>query len=134
MKTAIVITAVLAGVVSMNQSAVAQPPGGGGPGGFAPPVFADIDKDDDGKIMPEELATYFQSRAAGAPGGAGPGGGAGGPPGGGAGGPGGAFDPTAIFGRWDANSDGEVTEAEYDARPRGGQGGGAPGAGGPPRQ
>ena len=58
-------------------------------------------------------------------GGAAPGGAA---PGGGAAGGGRGFDPAATFARWDANSDGEVTEAEFDARPRGG----GPGAGGAP--
>jgi hypothetical protein len=89
-----------------------------------------------------EVAAVFAARgggAGGAPGGAAPGGAAppaagGAAPGGGvpAGGRGG-FDPATIFASWDANADGEVTEAEFDARPRrgGAPPGGAPG-GAPP--
>ena len=58
---------------------LAQPPGGGG--GFAPPSFADIDKDKDGKVVKEELSGFFASRLppGGGPGGGRPGGGGGGP-------------------------------------------------------
>jgi len=67
---------------------LAQPPGGD-VRGFAPPSFADIDKDKDGKVVKEELSGFFASRLppGGGPGGGGPGGGggAGGGPGAGGG-------------------------------------------------
>lgn len=86
-----------------------------------------------------EVTAAFAARgggAGGAPGGAAPpAGGAAPPAGGAAAAPGGGrgFDPATIFAGWDANADGEVTEAEYDARPRrgGAPPGGAPG-GAPP--
>ena len=158
------------------QLANAQPPGGGGGGGGRGMgmnmTFDALNTDktpgtaNDGEqvITVAELGAYFEQmmagRGGGAPGGGAPGGGApraggpgGGAPGGGApGGRGGGFDPATMFGTWDTNSDGEITSAEFDARPqgggqgrggpggaqgRGGPGGGAPGgprAGGPPAQ
>ena len=69
--------------------------------------------------------------AAPAPGGAAPAPGGAAAAGGGQGGGRGAFDPVATYTSWDTNADGEVTQAEFDARPRrGGGGGGAAGAGG----
>ena len=62
------------------------------------PVFADIDKNKDGKITKEELAAYFAARPA-APGRPAP-------------------DADAMLGRWDTNKDGAVSQAEFDARPR----------------
>ena len=82
-----------------------------------PPSFEQIDKDKNGSLSKEEVAAFIAERRAAAPrGGQGPPGG-GGPP-----------DASQIFGRWDANGDGKVTKAEFDARPR------PPGAGagGPP--
>lgn len=123
------------------QLAQAQPPGGGGAGGRGGGfTFAALNTD----MTPgtknagvqvltvAEVTAAFAARGAGAggaPGGAPPAGGGAAAPGGGRGG----FDPATIFAGWDANSDGEVTEAEYDARPRRGgpPPGGAPG-GAPP--
>jgi hypothetical protein len=116
-------------------------------------------------ITPDELSAFFANimggRGGGAPGGGAPGGGGpraggaapqGAAPGGragpgGPGGGGGGFDPSAMFGQWDADGDGYITQAEFDARPQGGRGGagrggpggpggpgGAPGRGGPPAQ
>jgi len=96
-------------------------------------------------ITSDELSAFFANmmggRGGGAPGGgppaggggpraggAAPGGGAG--PGGGGGGRGG-FDPATMFGQWDADGDGYITQAEFDARPQGGRGGGGAGRGGP---
>lgn len=105
----------------------AQPPGGGG--GFTPPTFdsinqADEDGNKDDHLTVEEVAAWFEERFAGF------GGGGGGGPG--AGGPGGGFSVETIFARWDTDpegGDGKVTEAEFDARQRGG--GGFGGGGGP---
>ncbi len=95
--------------------ACAQPP--------APPSFDAMDKNKDGVLTKDEVVAFFEARRA-----AGGGAGAGGPPGGGGSPP----DPAQIFARWDANGDGKVTKAEFDARPRpAGAGGGGQG---PPRQ
>ncbi len=123
LKKAVVLTALIS-VLGAGHFAMAQPPGGGGPGGgFTPPTFADYDKDKNGKITKEEIAAYNAARAAAAPGGGG-----GRPP----------QNPDEVLGRWDTNKDGTVSQAEFDARPRGqggpgGGGGGGGGAGGPPR-
>lgn len=139
------------------QLAYAQPPGGGGGrGGFGGMDFDALNTDDtpgtanEGEqvLTVDEVGAFFEQMMAGR-GGGGPGGGAqqgqaagGGAPGGGAAGGrgrgGGGFDPTTIFANWDTNEDGEVTQAEFDARPQGGRGrgGGGPGggrAGGPPQ-
>jgi len=100
-------------------------------------------KNKDAQVLTEqEVAAFFAGRAGGPPrgGGAGgdaPGGGGGAAPGGGGGGRGGrGFDPATIFSNWDANGDGEVTQAEFDARPQRGRGPGGPGGpgGGAPAQ
>jgi translation initiation factor IF-2 len=88
-----------------------------------------------------EVTALFAGRGGGAPGGGGaapggapPAGGAapgGAPPAGGGGG-GAGFDPATIFAGWDTNMDGEVTSAEFDARPRRGGGGGRGAPGGAP--
>jgi len=122
------------------QLASAQPPGGGG--GFTPPTFDAINMADDaGKkddhLTLDEVRAYFETAFAGRggpPGGrGGPGGGGGGPggggPGGGAGGPGGGDFVANMFGQWDADHDGMVTQKEFDERPQG-----RGGRGGPPPQ
>ena len=53
LKKAITVTALVA-ALGAGHSVMAQPPGGGG-GGFAPPSFADYDKDKNGKITKEEM-------------------------------------------------------------------------------
>lgn len=87
-----------------------------------PPSFDAIDKNKDGVLAKEEVVAFFEARRA-----------AGGGGGGGAGAGGAPPDPAQIFARWDANGDGKVTKAEFDARPRpGGAGGGGqppPGSG-----
>lgn len=135
--------------------AQAQAPGGaGGAGGFTPPTFDtyNTDKTPGTKNAGQQVITQAEYTAAitaliaargggagGAPaaGGAAPAGGGAAPAGGGAAGArgAGAFDPAATYATWDTNADGEVTQAEFDARPRrggggGARGGGAPGAGG----
>jgi hypothetical protein len=107
-------------LVGAWQFASAQPPGGGG--GFTPPTFDAINMaDDQGKkddhLTVDEVRAYFEKAFAGR----------GGPPGGGGGGGGGDFAAN-IFGNWDANHDGMVTQKEFDERPQG------RGRGGPPPQ
>jgi hypothetical protein len=114
LKKAITVTALVA-ALGAGHSVMAQPPGGGG--GFTPPTFADYDKDKNGKITKEEIAAYNAARAAAAPAGA-----PARPP----------QDADAILARWDTNKDGVVSQEEFDARPRGGPGGGPGGPGGPP--
>jgi hypothetical protein len=83
----------------------AQPPGGGGP-----PTFAGLDTNKNGSLTKEEVGAFFAGR----------------------GGPQGVPNVDDIFGRWDANKDGSVSQQEFDSRPRqGGPGGGPPG-GAPP--
>lgn len=106
------------------QLATAQPPAGGPPGGMQPPEFKDFDGNADGKIVQEEFSAYMERMMANMP--QGQGNGNAGAPGGG---PGGGMGMQAMFGRWDTNSDGEVNQAEFDARPRMGPGMGGPGAG-----
>jgi hypothetical protein len=86
-------------------------------GGFTAPTFDGLDTDKSGGLSKDEVAAFFKNIPAG---------------------PNGPIDANAAFGRWDANSDGTVSKAEFDARPRpGGPGGGPPGGappgGGPPR-
>lgn len=78
-----------------------------------PLSFEAIDKNKDGVLIKDEVVAFFEARRA-----AGGGAGGGGPP-----------DPAQVFARWDANGDGKVTKAEFDARPRPG---GAGGSGQPP--
>jgi hypothetical protein len=128
------------------QLAQAQPPGGGG-GGFTPPTFDSLNTDmtpgtaNAGVqvLTAAEVTAYyttlFAGRAGGAPGGGAPPAGGGAPPAGGGAPPaggGGGFDPATIFGTWDTNMDGEVTAAEFEARPRRGGGGGRGAPGGAP--
>jgi hypothetical protein len=84
---------------------------------FQAPTFAGIDTDKNNSLSKEEVATWVKT----IPGG----------------GPNGAPNADDVFGRWDANKDGSVSQAEFDARPRpAGPGGAPPGAGGgapPPR-
>lgn len=135
------------------QLALAQPPGGGGGGGRGGfgMTFDGLNTDkapgtkNEGQqvLTAAEVGAFFEQMAAGragggapAAGGAAPAAGGGAPPAGGGGGGGrGGFDPTTIFAGWDANSDGEVTQAEFDARPQRGRGaGGPPGGGAAPAQ
>jgi hypothetical protein len=78
------------------------------PGGFTPPTFDGLDTDKNGSLSQEEVAKFVATIPAGGPNG---------PP-----------NAAEVFGRWDANKDGSVSKAEFDARPRP-QG---PGGGGPP--
>ena len=71
----------------------------------APPTFDGLDKDKSGGLSKDEVAAFFKDRPAG---------------------PNGPVDAAAVFGRWDANTDGTVSKQEFDARPR------PPGGGGPP--
>ncbi len=77
-----------------------------------PPSFEQIDADKSGSLSKDEVVKFFEQRRAAA--------------GGGGGGGGGGFDPAQVFERWDANHDGSVSKAEFDARPRRGGGGGPP--------
>jgi hypothetical protein len=81
--------------------------------GFTPPTFDAIDKDKNGKLSKEEVATWAKSL----------------PPG-----PNGPRNADEVFARWDANKDGSISKEEFDNRPRGGQGRGPGGGagGGPP--
>jgi len=95
-------------LVLMAGAAGAQAPGGGG---FTPPTFDGIDKDKNGSLSQAEVAAWVATIPAG---------------------PNGAQNPADVMGRWDANKDGSVSKAEFDARPRpaGGGGGGGPPPGG----
>jgi len=119
------------------QIAQAQPPGGGG--GFAQMSFDAINQaDDEGNkddhLTLEEVTVWLEERLAGFGGR----GGGGGPD---AGGRGGGMNAEAMFARWDTDpegGDGKITEAEFDARQRGGGRGGfggdrGGGGGGPPQ-
>ena len=85
-------------------SALAQAPGGGA---FTPPTFDGLDTDKNGSLSQDEVSKWVTTTGRGNAG--------------------------EVFGRWDANKDGSVSKAEFDARPRpqGPGGGGPPGAGGP---
>jgi hypothetical protein len=73
-----------------------------------PPSFAGIDTDKNNSLSKAEVAAWLKGRPAG---------------------PNGAPNADDVFARWDANKDGSVSQAEFDARPRpAGPGGG----GGPP--
>ena len=97
-------TLIACAFASMAASAFAQAPGGGG---FTPPTFEGLDADKNGSLSQDEIAKFFAGRPAG---------------------PNGAPNAADILGRWDANKDGSVSKAEFDARPR--QGGGGPPPGG----
>lgn len=92
------------GLVLVAGAAGAQAPGGG----FTPPTFDGIDKDKNGSLSQAEVAAWVATIPAG---------------------PNGAQNPADVMGRWDANKDGSVSKAEFDARPRP-QGGGGPPPGG----
>lgn len=96
------------GLVLVAGAAGAQAPGGGGGGGL---TFEGLDADKNGSLSQDEVAKFFAGRPAG---------------------PNGPPNPAEVFGRWDANKDGSVSKAEFDARPRppGGGGGGGPPPGG----
>ena len=99
-------------LIAAAGAAGAQAPGGGG--GFTPPTFDGIDTDKNGSLSQAEVGVWVATIPAG---------------------PNGAQNAADVFGRWDANKDGSVTRAEFDARPRpAGPGGGPPpgGAGGAP--
>jgi len=106
--------------------AQAQPPGGGGRGGFANMTFdainqADEDGNKDDHLTLEEVRAYFAEMMAGR---------GGGPAGGG-----GQDMAAMIFANWDTvpeGGDGMITEEEFNNRPQGRRGGG--GFGGPPPQ
>ena len=104
-------TIAILGLVLVAGAAGAQAPGGGG--GFTPPTFDGLDKDKNGSLSQAEVGEFVKTIPAN--------GGANGPP-----------DAATIFGRWDANKDGSVSKAEFDARPRPQGGGGGGGGGGPP--
>jgi hypothetical protein len=95
------------GLLLVAGAAGAQAPGGGG--GFTPPTFDGIDKDKNGSLSQAEVGEWVKTIPAG--------------------GPNGAPNAADVFGRWDANKDGSVSKAEFDARPRP-QGGGGPPPGG----
>ncbi len=116
-------------VLLAAQLATAQPPAGGPPGGMQPPAFKDLDTNADGKIVQDEFNTVMQAMMANMP--QGQGGGNANAAGGAPGGMG--MGMQQMFGRWDTNSDGGVTQEEFDARPRG-MGMGGPGGPGGPRQ
>ncbi len=102
-------TITILGLALVAGAAGAQAPGGGG--GFTPPTFDGIDKDKNGSLSQAEVAAWVATIPAG---------------------PNGAQNPADVMGRWDANKDGSVSKAEFDARPRpqGGGGGGGPPPGG----
>ena len=102
-------TITMVGLVLVAGAAGAQAPGGGG-GGFTPPTFDGLDKDKNGSLSQAEVGEWVKTIPAGGPNG---------PP-----------NAADVFGRWDANKDGSVSKAEFDARPR--QGGGGGGGGPPP--
>jgi hypothetical protein len=87
------------GLLLVTGAAVAQ-------GGFTPPTFDGLDKDKNGSLSQEEVAAFVATIPAGGPNG---------PP-----------NAATVFGNWDANKDGSVSKAEFDARPRPGGGGGPP--------
>src|SRR5262245_2335955 len=97
-------TIAILGLVLVAGAAGAQAPGGGG--GFTPPTFDGIDKDKNGSLSQAEVAAWVATIPAGGPNG---------PP-----------NAATVFGNWDANKDGSVSKAEFDARPRPGGGGGPP--------
>jgi hypothetical protein len=88
-------------VVSVAGWALAQ-----APGGFTPPTFAGLDTDKNGSLSKAEVQAFVATIPAG---------------------PNGAPNVDTVFGNWDANKDGSVSQAEFDARPRpAGPGGGPP--------
>ncbi len=66
-------------------------------GGFTPPTFDRVDTDKSGELSKEEVVAFFKNV----------------PPG-----PFGPFPAEDTFDLWDANGDGTVSKAEFDARPR----------------
>jgi hypothetical protein len=99
-------TITILGLLLVAGAAGAQAPGGG----FTPPTFAGIDTDKNGSLSKAEVGVWVATIPAGGPNG---------PP-----------NVDTVFGNWDANKDGSVSQAEFDARPRPGGGGGPP-PGGP---
>ena len=91
-KTAIGLTLMAAGTL-----ALAQPPGGG----FTPPTFDGIDTDKNGSLSQAEVGVWVATIPAGAAEWA-------------------AERRRRVFGNWDANKDGSVSRAEFDARPAAG--------------
>ena len=100
-------TITILGLLLVAGAAGAQAPGGGG---FTPPTFDGIDKDKNGSLSQAEVGEWVKTIPAGGPNG---------PP-----------NAATVFGNWDANKDGSVSKAEFDARPRPGGGGGGPPPGG----
>ena len=94
-------TITILGLALVTGAAVAQ-----APGGFTPPTFDGLDTDKNGSLSQEEVAKFVATIPAGGPNG---------PP-----------NAATVFGNWDANKDGSVSKAEFDARPRPGGGGGPP--------
>ena len=94
-------TITILGLALVAGAAVAQ-----APGGFTPPTFDGLDTDKNGSLSQEEVAKFVATIPAGGPNG---------PP-----------NAATVFGNWDANKDGSVSKAEFDARPRPGGGGGPP--------
>jgi hypothetical protein len=101
-------TITILGLALVAGAAGAQAPGGGG---FTPPTFAGIDTDKNGSLSKAEVGAWVATIPAGGP----------------------NWPPNVdtVFGNWDANKDGSVSQAEFDARPRpAGPGGGPPPGGG----
>ena len=96
------------GSLLLAGAAIAQPPGGG----FTPPTFDGLDTDKNGSLSQAEVGVFVATIPAGGPNG---------PP-----------NAATVFGNWDANKDGSVSRAEFDARPRPAGPGGGPPPGGPP--
>jgi hypothetical protein len=71
---------------------------------FQPPTFDQLDKDKNGSLSKEEVTDFFSQFA-------GRGNGNGNAQGRGP-------NVDQLFGRWDANGDGNVSKEEYDNRPR----------------
>jgi hypothetical protein len=75
---------------------------------FQAPTFDQLDKDKNGSLSKQEVTEFFAQFAGRGNGNA----------------QGGGPNVDQIFGRWDANSDGNVSKEEFDQRPRRQRGGG----------
>ena len=64
---------------------------------FTPPTFDGINKDGNDSLSKEEVAAWVGTLGAG---------------------PNGPINADEVFGRWDADKNGSVSKAEFDARPR----------------